>query len=121
VPNILAGPELNVAHATAFVLGGIFLAYPYLIAREARKQYRKVALQREPFVMDVDDVGIHLRSPTVDAKIAWSAYSGFADNKHIFILLHQGGRVGTAISNRSLTPEQISELRALFETHLPHK
>jgi YcxB-like protein len=71
--------------------------------------------------MDLDTKQIHMRSSFSESTMTWEPFIRFAENPKAFILVQQGDLMFHPIPKRELTPDQITELSSLFETHLPHK
>ena len=51
----------------------------------------------------------------------WRVWGSFVEDAKSFVLVQRRSSIFMPIPKRELTPDQINELRALFETHLPNK
>jgi len=60
---------------------------------------------------DIDDVGIHERTPLVDAKIAWDMYREVVDARDMVYLVSATGM--GFIPKRAFTPDQLETFRAI--------
>jgi YcxB-like protein len=71
--------------------------------------------------LDIDGESLYFKTADSEGRAAWQAFSKVAEDDRVFVLFQRGDRLYIPIPKRELTPAQIPELRALFETHLPHK
>lgn len=73
----------------------------------------------QPVRAAVTDAGIHLRSATEDAKIAWSHYPFYVETDRSFVLLASKGlgAMSVVLPKRGLVEADPSRLRAPLATH----
>jgi hypothetical protein len=101
--------------------GSILLALPMLWAFQFRRVYRKSPMLQGRRTLEIDDTSLHFTSANSDGRTNWQAYIKFAESNETFILFQQGNQIFIPIPKRELSQSQITELRSLFETHLPVK
>jgi YcxB-like protein len=109
----------------ASIWGALFgLAFFYFVVfsrtAQFRRQYRRSTLLPLRNTLYIDNSSLHFVTAESELRANWKAYSRFSENSKTFILF-QGDGTFVSIPKRELTPTQITELRSLFETHLPHK
>jgi len=106
-----------------FVLGyGILLCFFSLYTKLRSKViFRKMAQLHGSYRVDLNETGIHYIAPAGESRVEWRAWSTFAEDASTFVLVQRGGGMFMPIPKRELTPTQITDLRSLFETHLPTK
>ena len=74
----------------------------------------------QPVQATVTDTGIHLRSATEDATIAWSRHPFYIETDRSFVLLSSKGlgAMSVVLPKRGLVEAGPSQLRAMLATHL---
>jgi len=85
------------------------------------REYRESTLLHLRTNADIDAIGVHFSTQESDSRSSWQVYSKWSEGKSAFILSPRGNRTFVPIPKRELTPTQITELRSLFETHLPRR
>ncbi len=91
------------------------LLYPLLF----RRMFRRTSLLSEPRTFSFDETGVRISGSAYDSKTTWQVFSKFAEDKHAFVLFQQGNYVFLPISKRTLSEQQVTDLRDLLGKHLP--
>ncbi|HTV64514.1 MAG TPA: YcxB family protein [Bryocella sp.] len=83
----------------------------------ARNQFRKQPSAQGPRTLELDTTGVHWRWDGGTADIEWKNITRFLETKNEF-LLYTSPAAFNMVPKRALTPEQVSELRALLSEHV---
>jgi hypothetical protein len=87
----------------------------------ARLQFRRMPSAHSPVTLAVSDAGLHVRSLHGDSHVAWSAYTGWAEETSVFVLFPQP-RIYLPIPKRAFTEQQQVEFRETLRRNiLPFK
>jgi hypothetical protein len=104
------------------LLCGLFLCFHSVITKiSAKRRFKKMTQLHGNFVVDIETNGIHYIAPAGESNMDWRVWGSFAEDRNSFVLVQRGSRMFMPIPKRELSPSQITELRSLFETHLPPK
>jgi hypothetical protein len=107
--------------APLFVLVALWAAVIWLSPRQsARKQFLQQPGAPGPRTVVLDATGAHWRWDGGSAEVEWKNYIQSLDSKGHF-LLYTSPFCFNILPKRALTPDQVSEARALFAQNLPHK
>ena len=91
----------------------VFWGHPWL---SARKQYLKQPAAQSRRTVTFDEAGTHQRWNGSSTDVTWSNYTRLLESERS-LLLFSSPVCCSLIPKRVLTPEQIAELRKLFEEH----
>lgn len=94
----------------AILWPSLMLLSPYYTGGKALRQTPGLA---GPRTMDISAEGLHVRSATVDSKLAWSLYSRWTETKKAFVL-YQGPNIVVPLPKRVMSAEQQETLRGLL-------
>jgi hypothetical protein len=87
----------------------------------ARIQFRRMPSAQTPTTLAVSESGLHVRSLHGDSQVAWSAYTGWAEEKSVFVLFPQP-RIYLPIPKRAFTEQEQAEFRETLRRNvLPFK
>jgi hypothetical protein len=91
----------------------------FLNRRRLVRHYRSnIAIQSRNFI-NIDEAGDHSRDVATDRFTPWAKFSGYTEGKKTFLRHLPETKQFYITPKRELTEAQITELRALFKTHLP--
>ena len=105
----------------SLIWGSVLACVPLLSGYQLRRAYRKTPLLHDRRTLEIDGTTLHFTSASSESRTTWTPYIKFAENNDTFIVFQQGNQIFIPIPKRELTESQITELRFLFETHLPPK
>lgn len=109
---------LNVA-LPPFVLGAFWvwigMGKTYLLS--ARSQFAKSPALREPRRIEFNDDGVKTDSGIASSQAEWKAYLRYVESKDTF-LIYTSPACFAIVPKRVLQPEQVDELRRLFQSHI---
>ena len=109
-PNVVLMP---------FLLGALWiwvgLGMTYQLA--AKKQFNKNPSLREPRRVEFTDAGMTTDAGVASSQQSWKAYLRFVESKDNF-LLYSSPACFNIVPKRVLQPEQVTELRQLFQAHI---
>jgi hypothetical protein len=103
------------------IWGLLLSCIPLVWIYQFRKAYRKTPLLQVPRTLEIDDSSLHFTTSDSESRSPWQFFLSFSENDRTFILFQQGNQIFFPIPKRELTPTQITQLRALFEAHIPSK
>jgi hypothetical protein len=66
-----------------------------------------------PYDVTVDETGIHVKSPSLEASSNWTAYSDIMENEHSFLLIRGKGLFATYPKRVFRNDEQINDFRSV--------
>lgn len=118
--SLLAPYWLVPAMVLGAVLGGVILAcfwWAVVIPVLARRFQRQNSKLYPAGDMTLDAEGIQFVSPIGTARLGWSDFQGFRENRKLF-LLEASRSVGIPISKIPLRPEQIDQVRDFIAAKL---
>ena len=95
----------------------LFWVGPYL---SARKQFRGQPGAQGPRTVTFDSAGAHWSWDGGNGDVAWKNYIFYLETKNLFLLFSSPIMFG-CIPKRSLTPEQVPEMRSILAEYLPSK
>ncbi|HEY3707253.1 MAG TPA: YcxB family protein [Terracidiphilus sp.] len=96
-------------------IGSLFLlSFPIPVRLHWRYCYRRTRSNDGEWNLDFSDDLIRTRTTNSRGEIEWSAIQSFAENKNMFLLYLAPAKF-FPIPKRACTPEEINELRALFQ------
>jgi hypothetical protein len=98
-----------------FVL--LFWVSPWL---SARKQFRGQPGAQGARTVTLDSTGVHWSWDGGNGDVAWKNYVSYLETKNVFLLFSSPIMFGV-IPKRSLSAEQVPELRSLLEECLPSR
>jgi hypothetical protein len=97
------------------IAGGVFLmGYPFYTRYRLKWCYTQTRNGSEISRVDFEEGSIRYEGPNAKTEYAWSAIRSFAEDASTFALYLAPAKF-IIISKRLCTPEQINELRALFQ------
>jgi hypothetical protein len=108
--NILWPPFLLGAVWTWVGMGGTYRL-------SARSQFTKNPSLREPRRVDFDQDGVKTDAGVASSQVSWKAFLRCVESNDCF-LLYAGPTSFNIIPKRVLQPEQLIELRQLFQAHI---
>jgi YcxB-like protein len=109
-PNVVLYPLLLGAFWTWIGLGKT-----YQLA--AKKQFTKNPVLREPRSIELNDEGVTTDAGIASSQVSWKAYLRYVESKDTF-LLYTNPACFIIVPKRVLQPEQVNELRQLFQAHI---
>jgi hypothetical protein len=122
IGGLLLTQPLNKAINLLVAGYGVFLCFFSSFTKfQSKMKFRKMTQLHGRYLVDLDETGIHYFTPSGESRVTWNVWSSFAEDTASFVLVYRGSPMFMPIPKRELTPAQITELRTLFETHLPHK
>jgi YcxB-like protein len=96
-------------------IGGLFLlSFPILVRLNWRYCYRRTRPNDAEWNFEFSDDLIRTRTTNSRGEIEWSAIRSFAEDKNMFLLYLAPAKF-FPIPKRACTPEEINELRELFQ------
>jgi hypothetical protein len=102
-----------------FLLGAFWIwigmGKTYLLS--ARSQFAKNPVLREPRRIEFNDDGVKTDSGIASSQAEWKAYLRYVESKDTF-LIYTSPACFVIVPKRVLQPEQVNELRQLFQTHI---
>jgi hypothetical protein len=110
------GFSWRVIPASFFCL--LFISMPLLNRRSQKQLYSKTASLHGKLFLGVDDNGLQFQGPTFSSQVGWSNFCRFIEDENSF-LIYQNSQVFNLVPKRSLSAEQIAELRQRFEAKIP--
>jgi hypothetical protein len=87
----------------------------YLLS--ARSQFKKSPVLREPRRIEFSDDGVKTDSGIASSQVSWKAILRYVESSDTF-LLYTSPACFAIVPKRVLQPEQVIELRQLFQTHI---
>jgi hypothetical protein len=122
-------PVLATPNIRSFVDSLLFASFGFAILSwrllftkfKFRREYRRSPLLHLRTSLEIDAMGPHFKTSESDSRSSWQTYSKYRESKSTFLLSPSGNKIFIPIPKRELSQAQITELRTLFETHLPHK
>lgn len=94
-----------------------FMAIPLLSQRAWKNSYAKSTAMHGRLSIIVEEEGLHFQGATFSSQVGWSNFSRFFEDQKSFVL-YQNQQVINIIAKRTLTPEEIQELRRYFEKNI---
>ena len=109
---------LNVV-LTPFLLGAFWtwLGMGMTYRRSARAQFTKNPVLREPRRVEFSDDGVTTDAGIASSQVSWKAFLRYVESKETFIL-YTSPACFVIVPKRVLQPDQVNELRRLFQTHI---
>jgi hypothetical protein len=102
-----------------FLLGAFWIwvgmGKTYLLS--ARSQFAKSPALHEPRRIEFNDDGVKTDSGIASSQVSWKAILRYAESSDTF-LLYTSPACFSIVPKRVLQPEQVNELRRLFQTHI---
>ena len=102
-----------------FLFGAVWtwagMGNTYLLS--ARSQFAKNPVLREPRRIEFSDDGVKTDSGIASSKVSWKAILRYVESSDTF-LLYTSPACFAIVPKRVLQPEQVNELRRLFQTHI---
>ena len=83
----------------------------------ARSQCAKSPALREPRRIEFNDDGVKTDSGIASSQVSWKAILRYVESSETF-LLYTSPACFAIVPKRVLQPEQVNELRRLFQTHI---
>jgi YcxB-like protein len=100
---------------------GIYLCcWSLMTTLQSRRRFRRMTQLHGRYILEPDENCFRYIAPAGESKMEWRAWGSFAEDESSFVLGQRGSTYFMPIPKRELTPIQITELRSLFETHIPH-
>lgn len=99
------------------VVALLCLSIPLLIRRAQKKMYRRTANLHGRRTMATDETGVSFSGPAFSSRLEWSFFPRFVEDEKAF-LLYQSDQVFNVIPKRSLSQNEISELKEAFTRHI---
>jgi hypothetical protein len=96
-----------------------FVSIPWLSKRTQKKLYKSTPSFHGKLSLEVADDGLAFAGPSFSSKVNWSHFRRFFEDEHSFIIYQQSGTVFNILPKRTLTPEQITELRDFLARGIP--
>ena len=122
IPNPLNGyltQEFDVLLTLGVV--PILVLYMWMRIRKIRREYARLRNIHWLRSLDLDAIGLRLKTSDGVTRSSWEMYTKFAEDKWSFILFRKGEHDIMPIPKSHLTPLQAIELRSLLAAHLPGK
>ena len=104
------------------ILYGLFLCFFSVFTRiQYKRKFHKMTQLHGRYILEPDEIFFRYVAPAGETKMDWRVWGSFVEDAKSFVLVQRGSSIFMPIPKRELTPDQINELRALFETHIPNK
>lgn len=102
-----------------FLLGAawVWIGMGKIYLLSARSQFAKSPALREPRRIEFNDDGVKTDSGIASSQARWKAFLRYVESKDTF-LLYTSPACFVIVPKRVLQPEQMNELRHLFQTHV---
>jgi hypothetical protein len=92
----------------------LFISLPLLKRRSQKQLYGKTTSIHGKLSLGVDDNGLQLQGPTFSSQVGWSNFCRFIEDENSFVV-YQNSQVFNIVPKRSLSAEQVANLRQHFE------
>jgi hypothetical protein len=103
------------------MLGTLLSSLSLLWSFQFRRQYRNNLSLHNRRTLEANDDAVSFTTDDSEGRVGWANYAKFVESDACFLLFQHGNQIFVPITKRELTPIQITELRSLFEAHLPDK
>lgn len=102
-----------------FLLGALWtwLGIGKTYQLSARNQFAKSPALREPRRIEFNDEGVKTDGGIASSQVSWKALLRYVKSRDTF-LLYTSPACFAIVPKRVLQPEQVNELRRLFQTHI---
>jgi hypothetical protein len=102
-----------------FLLGAawIWIGMGKMYLLSARSQFAKNPVLREPRRVEFSDEGVKTDAGIASSQVSWKAFLRYVESADTF-LLYTSPACFVVFPKRVLQPEQVDELRRLFQTHI---
>jgi len=119
---LLLSQQGNKTINLVLLLYGIFLCSFSIFTRiQYKRKFHKMTQLHGRYVLEPDEHFFRYIAPAGETKMDWRVWGSFAEDTRSFVLVQRGSSIFMPIPKRELTSDQITELRTLFETHLPRR
>lgn len=104
------------------VFGIVFTAgFPLLAVATAGQSLRNQPTLAQPQTITLHADGIETEGPAHSGREAWTAYTGYRESRHVF-LLYYSDRLFRCVPKRVFpTPALLDDFRTRIEAHLPRR
>ncbi len=117
--TIQQGFSWRVIPALAFCL--LLISLPLLSKRTQKKLYINTSSIHGKLSVEVEEDSLAFTGPTFSSKVDWSNFWKAFEDEQSFLIYQQNRQVFNIIPKRSLSTQQVSELREYLARKLPSK
>jgi hypothetical protein len=118
---LLSQPGNKVVNALIFLYGALLCLFSVVTRLLYKRKFRKMTQLHGRYILDPDETSFRYVAPSGETKMEWKVWGSFAEDANSFVLVQRGSSMFMPIPKRELSPEQIAELRILFQTHVARK
>jgi len=99
-------------------IAAFFLSLPLLSRLQQKRLYAKCTSMHGRLCLDVDDEGLGFSGPGFSSNVGWPHFYKYCEDAKSFVVYQQSRMVVNIIPKRSLTDEQMAQLREYLDRHL---
>jgi hypothetical protein len=121
--SVTVGVDIPLWAILAFVvLLGVGLFHAYLIDFP-RRHFRSDPKFRDEYTLTFADEGVGFKTSNIDAKVAWSLYTKFIENKSFYLLVYGKEPASVTVIPKRVfeSSEQEDAFRMLLKEHINEK